>query len=350
MTTGEIWWSRLVNSVRFITEVKEVIMNGRSVIMNFSDKVPWIESMTYELEQQLAFLTDTRSFEVHDASKIKTNPGTYLFERFCSDSERKKYWPVKHHSHEKFLAVNDNTALNHRIICVTGLSSRNTSAWLKTVTEYLENTDSNDRGIFILVTQDTVTHESRLIGNIKYTDYITAYDYNMLCLTLLSAGSCRGYQKKYISEIAVNLAGNDVEKAAMLVSSGIRLALNPIETVNRLYNSRGVSEPELKEKVTVAVWKAQINLLFPLLEESRRELCNKYKKDIQKFLPLISSFGERIDKASEVEIGQLFFICVQNKILGSYDFERLKKMRDARNLLAHREIVEYENLSKLVAG
>lgn len=347
MIIGEHWWGRLVNSVRFLDDVKDILMDRRSVIMNFSDNIPWLDIMTYTLEQQLAFMTDTRSFEVHDASKIRVEPGKYLFERFCSEAERRKYWPGRDKSYERFLATNINTTLNHRIICITGINSGNADIWLKTVTEYLENRDSEDRGIFILIVQGANTNESKLIGNVKYTDYVTDYDCLMLCMTMLSSAKCSSTQKQYVSEIASNIARNNVEIAGVLATAELSLAQNPFETASEKLRNNNITINDLEERVKTAVWEAQIKLVFPLLEDFRRELVQKYQSKIQQFLPITSSAGERVDKATEVEIGQLYFICGKEKILDKTEFNLLKTMREARNLLAHRDILTYNKLKKL---
>lgn len=344
---GELWWSRLVNSVRFLDDVKDVLMDGKSVIMNFSDDVPWLDIMTETLEQQLAFMTDSRSFETHDASKISLPPGRYLFERFCSEAEQKKYWPNRDKSYERFLATNENTPLNHRIICVTGIHSGNAVAWQKTVNEYLENRNSEEKCIFILVVKGVNTHESKFICNIKYSDYITDYDCLMLCLTMLSTAKCNSIQKQYISEIASNISHNNVEIAGVLATAELALAENPVATAIDVLDGNNIVITNLKERVKTSVWKAQIKLVFPRLEDFRRELIQKYYSKLQKRLPITSTIGERVDKASELEIGQLYFICSQTKIVDKNEFDLLKNMRDARNLLAHRDVLTYSQLLEL---
>lgn len=344
---GELWWTRLVNSVRFLDDVKDILMDEKSVIMNFTNNIPWLDIMIFTLEQQLSLMTDTRSFEVRDISSIQTEPGKYLFESYCSESERKKYWPNTHKSHERFLATNNNTTLNHRIVCITGINSGNASPWIKAISEYLENRDSEERAIFILIVQGINTKKSQYMESIRYSDYVTDYDCLMLCLTMLSSAKCGSAQKQYISEIASNIAKNNVEIAGLLATAELSLAENPVNTASDVLGENNIIINDLKERVKTAVWEAQIKLVFPRLEDFRRELVQKYYHNIQKLLPITSSSGERVDKASEVEIGQLYFLCSINKILEKNEFDLLKKMRDARNLLAHREILTYNKLIEL---
>ncbi|MDE6502284.1 MAG: hypothetical protein K2L10_09385 [Ruminococcus sp.] len=344
---GELWWSRLVNSVRFLDDVKDALIDGKSVIMNFSDNIPWLDIMTETLEQKLAFMTASRSFEVHDASKINVPPGRYLFERFCNEAQRNEYWPKRDKSYERFLATNEKTILNHRIICVTGINSGNANAWQKTVNEYLENRNSDEKCIFILVVKGANTNKSKFVCNIRYSDYITDYDCLMLCLTMLSTAKCNSTQKQYISEIASNISHNNVEIAGILATAELALAENPVATAMDVLEENNIIIKNLEERVKTSVWKAQIKLVFPRLEDFRRELIYKYKSKLQKRLPIKSSIGEIVNKVSELEIGQLYFICCQSKLVEKSEFELLKNMREARNLLAHRDILNYSQLSEL---
>ena len=123
MRLGELWWSRLVNSVRFLDDVKDAILEGKSVIMNFTGTIPWYNDLTEFLEQKLSFMAETRSFVYDDVSTVAIEPGKYLLTKYFSESERRKYWTNK--SYEQFMAENNNTTLNHRVLCITGINSGN---------------------------------------------------------------------------------------------------------------------------------------------------------------------------------------------------------------------------------
>ena len=54
------------------------------------------------------------------------------------------------------------------------------------------------------------------------------------------------------------------------------------------------------------------------------------------------------DKASDLEIGQLFFICKANhsqKVIDLSEYEMLNKMRNVRNILAHWDVLSYDQLT-----
>ena len=49
----------------------------------------------------------------------------------------------------------------------------------------------------------------------------------------------------------------------------------------------------------------------------------------------------------DLEIGQLYFLCGKHTILEKSEFELLKKMREARNKLAHQDVLSIEQLKEL---
>lgn len=345
MRTGELWWNRLVNSVRFLDDVRDALLEGKSVVMNFSSDIPWFDEMTEVLEHKLAFMTESRSIKFDDVSSITANPSEYLFKKYFSDAERRKYWPNQ--SYEQFMAENDNTTFNHRVLCITGINSGNAASWLKTVSEYLEYRNSEERCVFILFVQQANINSSKLISNFQYSDYVTDYDCLMLCLTLLSTEKCSSIQKQYISEIASNIANNNVEIAGLLAKEGLNLAEDPYGTASQVLWDNDIKVSNLSEVVETAVWEAQLKLVFPRLEDFRRNLVQNYSDKIKSYLPITSSSGEKIGKPSDVEIGQLFFIAGKGKFLDKNEFDMLCKMRDARNLLAHGDSMKFDKLKEI---
>ncbi len=347
---GRLWWDRLVNSVRFIEDTQDLLSEGKSVILNFDNEIPWQDELTDILGQRLAEMTDSKSSEIYDVSGVK-QPGLYLFEHFCSESERKKYWPTKHLSHERFLASSRETPLCNRFVFITGIDADNSEAWVESVSEYMENVDpETEHGIFILLVKNKLVKQSKWLEYLKYEDYVSDYDCMMLCLTLISELSCSRTEKMYLCETASNIAHNNVEHAGMLVSEELELIKKPLITTEKVYQENGITITDLEETVNVAVWEAQLKLVFPKLENFRAELIRKHESKIKKYLPIKSSNGENITKASDLETGQLYYICKENKadkIIDYNEYEMLKKMRDARNLLAHRETLNYNQLKEL---
>ncbi len=342
--TSELWWNRMANAVRFLSDAEESLELGKSVVLNFTDDIPWCDVMTDVLRQRLAKLMDTRTFDIHDGSDVKET-GEFLFKRYCSESERQKYWPTKHKNHERFLAQNPVTPIHHRFVCITGISSEDAPAWFSTVSEYIGNcAPESEHALFILLTKNAPVHHSEMVDVLQYSDYITDYDCMMLCMTMISSLACNRTQKMYLSEVASNIANNDVTLAGLLISAELELAKKPIQVTNEILQENGIKMTSLRERVEAAVWEAQIKFVFPKLEKFRRSLIEKYEGRLNRCLPITSSNGEKVDNVDDLEIGQLYHICRNNRFIETSEFKMLEKMREARNILAHWRCLGYQEL------
>ena len=348
--TGELWWKRLVNSARFLDDIQDELAADKSSLLLFESSIPWQDIMIETIEQKLADAGNGRTFDVLDVSKAKS-PGQFLMESYCSKDERKKYWPTTHGNPERFLAQNQVTPLNKRYVCLTGINSNNAEQWTASINEYRENVDPDrEHGVFILIIEGSYVAVSNQIIAFKYADYVTDYDCMMLCLTLVSELKCSRAEKMYLCEVASNIAHNNVEMAALLVSEKLSLIQEPFKTASQVLAENNIKITNLNERVRMAVWEAQIKLVFPKLENFRADLIKKYDAKFRHYLPIKSSNNETIDKPSELEIGQLYFICNTHrsqKVVDLSEFEMLKKMRNARNTLAHWEALPYEQLTDI---
>ncbi len=106
----------------------------------------------------------------------------------------------------------------------------------------------------------------------------------------------------------------------------------------------GIKMTSLRERVEAAVWEAQIKFVFPKLEKFRRSLIEKYEGRLNRCLPITSSNGEKVDNVDDLEIGQLYHICRNNRFIETSEFKMLEKMREARNILAHWRCLGYQEL------
>ena len=57
--TGELWWRRLVNSARFLDDLKDTLADDKSVLLLFDTDIPWLDIMTETLEQSSQMLMTT---------------------------------------------------------------------------------------------------------------------------------------------------------------------------------------------------------------------------------------------------------------------------------------------------
>jgi uncharacterized UPF0160 family protein len=60
---GELWWNRLVNSVRFLDDIQIAVMNEKSVVLFFDDEIPWQDIMIEK--EKAGSITIGASFQIH---------------------------------------------------------------------------------------------------------------------------------------------------------------------------------------------------------------------------------------------------------------------------------------------
>ncbi len=347
-SNGTLWWSRLVNSIRFIDKTVDALSKERSVILNMPSDIPWQYEMIDTLTQKYNDGCGTRAILTEDVSKEKNTPGEYLLRNYLTSEEQKKYWPLPGSSIEKYIAGIKNAAINKKIIIFTGIkNAAAANSWHKSISEYLSNADNENHCVFILMLQDAAINAPGNYEIINYGDYVTDYDCLMLCLTLLSAEKCDGAVKQYIAEIANEISCANAEIASILAKTGVRLAYNPENVTREAFADAGISVRGLSDKVNGAVWKAQVKHVFPKLEDYRRELIDEYKDEIQKYLPIKGSDGENVNEAVDVEIGQLVNLAKRDTLFPTDKYKRLIDMRNVRNRLAHGDPVDFETLGKL---
>ena len=71
------------------------------------------------------------------------------------------------------------------------------------------------------------------------------------------------------------------------------------------------------------------------------KFIGKHKEEIAKALPITNAFGEVIENPEDVEVGTLVYM-IGKGVLGvsKKEVEEVKKYREARNKLAHLEVLE----------
>ena len=342
--TGEIFWKRVPNAVRFLSDAVDELLAGESVLLQFPVEAPWKDLMTDVLAENLSPFLNTRSIDRYSATEADS-PGEFLLHRYFSERERQNYWPA-HGSVEAFMAKNRNSPMHHRIIFVTDIPEAQVSAWIASVSEYLEHAgDPDDAALFVLMTARTAFGGSDAVTMLDYSEYISDYDCLMLCMNLLSDQRCSDMEKKYISELSVRLADNRIEFAGQLAEYGCDLLRTPIGVVRTVMSE--LTDGEAAELTEQSLWEAQIRIVYPELEHFRRSMVRKYQSKLQSFLPMTDALGERITDPGDLELGQIFYICRNAHFADKRDFDRLCSMRSARNLLAHGNAIPYDELKKL---
>lgn len=163
----------------------------------------------------------------------------------------------------------------------------------------------------------------------------------------LSSNQKPTYCKQYLSELVSNIACNNAELASAYVTENKRFLENPYEVVCEFTNRSKEDLIVPKEKIERLVWKSQIKIVFPLIEEYREKFISRYRSQIATQLPIENNY-ETFETPNDVDIGSLWYLAHRNTIyVSEYDLDCIDIIRTARNTLAHMNVLPYDIVKKI---
>lgn len=347
-----IWWNKIPNAVQFIQKVIGTVNEGNSVILQLTDSIPWYETMRSIIENDL---TKQNSYGVLKGfDSPETDPGEFLFQAYCKQEIRATYRPSK--TYARFLAEHEELGLHYDNLWICTNSDQQLNAWLDFVDDYCSNIPKNSPSCrFIIETrkQESLSDKKR-IKVISYNESIEHYD-NVL-FSMMAASSVHGSEtlKRYLAEVVSLLFPNDVEFSSECVRHGMLFLTDPKSIINKINElerrSNGdtfeftLTDEELNERI----WEAQIKVLFPIIERVRNEIVRKYQSQIERVLPIQTSYGE-ITLAEDVELGHLNAMAANGAIhLPQEDYNKVAKFKEARNNLAHFSIMSQKEVDFII--
>lgn len=92
------------------------------------------------------------------------------------------------------------------------------------------------------------------------------------------------------------------------------------------------------EALATRVWEGQLPVLLPFLEQRRQALLRQLAQRLRPLLPYQNASGETLRRLEEIEVGDLFRLCISSGFIRLPDAAtraEIRLLRDCRNLLAH---------------
>ena len=351
MRIEEIWWKRLTNPSDFAEDIICSALDGKSVFVLYEKEIAWKNELIQNVVENIE--KDSPNMKTNsDTPSVNAEPYSYIMSKYCSDEERNHYWPSAENTVAKFLAKSSKAALNKSNVILDISSCREPEKWIDFAEEYHSYFDEYDEhGVFVFFIRDSDGYIKEYIEEkecrseyMSYDGSIHDFDILMLCMTILSEQNCSIQQKQYIAETAVALAEDDAETAGRLAEYKGSLPVNTLNITKKIFREYGISCEDIETRVKKALWKAQVKVLFPIIEQYRSRFISEnadilkgYKLNIYKTYSIF-----------ELEIGQLYHLCYSNDVLPKKELKFLEKVKDARNKLAHLDVVSYNDVSLLM--
>ncbi len=352
----KVWWTKVTNASHFLDKIVDTVQNGQSIILQLPDTIPWYETMKEIVETRIEGQNPTRSYRYIE--DMVEDPGEYLFFEFCKKEKRVHYRPGI--GYAEFLAKNEDIVLTDSILWIAKTSEESLIKWAKLIEDYNKALGKHKRGCIFIVEARTPAgagiKEKKGLRNISYTREIGHYDNYLFNVLATSSSSKREIFKQYLAEVVSIMLPDDIELSALCIERGKAFLEDPLSVIREIANTEArsdgrdfgtdIREEDLQERL----WEAQIKVIFPLVERQRNVLVQKYQKEIEGLLPIVVDYRERVFEASEVELGILSYLAGSGQIQMQYeDVEKLNRLKNARNVLAHIRTLPQEEVDGIFA-
>lgn len=353
---SEFWWANITGAHLVISKIVEALTENCTVIIDIPVDLPWRHQMRSSAEDEfrkLSGISDT-IIEVVDATDdvpVDVNPGRFLLDRFAPNKEvRNGYRERSQRSIQEYII--ENTVLKNRIIWVKGMLNSQVSDWLSFCRDYNSNNEEN--GLFVLEIQGGVHKQDNNMRSIRLLECISNYDVQLFSSFIVEEKSAlSNVWRRYLSTATAIICDIDAEIASHLLEIIDPKKQSPLDIIMEMaswqkYSVRGADDESNhifmhcrnnnKKELEQRLWKAQVQVLFPLIEMERIKIIESYYRELQTTIEQkhIEQYGEKITKPIQLELGTLCFLmnryyCIRDKDAR----ERISFLHKCRNHLAH---------------
>ena len=377
MDHSYIWWTNVTGPQMFIKSVVSSLSDNYNVRLFLPKLCPWpnrMRELIYDAAQSEYSLEGvTLDVVTPDDFKNAQSPVEALLDRYALNDVRLRY----RNSLNPAEYLIQNHVLKDRIVWLTGFEPDDIDAWMGLICGWTSTTPQD--GLFVVeVSYDGWSsldqNENDGCKTISYRDCIGEYSvslFNGLLVDEIPSTGFSGSEKSYCASLLSNVCGGDVEVSDML-SENLELMLEDIFgalcSVLDCFDHGG-SEAACDNVLAIArradrsaidrrVWKAQVEILFPILEARRLSVIPKVRDLLSTVLESsdISQFGERVCDPEDVELGTLVYLMAQindngERLLYIPDRElrnEIHLLRECRNTIAHHKTCEWSQVKWLL--
>lgn len=265
------------------------------------------------------------------------------------------------------------------LVWVTGLEDRAWPAWrglLERYADAVRRRAAEDRGLFCLVVSGlspkALPQQDVALSVRLWRDAVTELDMLAWLHHLIGRRGTRSAMHRRLQlRHALELVAYDPRLAWDAASQGLEILAAPVAWLAGVAATRGwtadraacweegtcdtmegqrLLHPALlavtdgaEATLRSLVWRAQVGVLFPFLEEERNRCLREYGSLLR--VPHDTGHGAVIRDRRDLEIGHIHH---QLRRAGVKELDRLRLLREVRNALAHHEPLAPEMLQELV--
>jgi hypothetical protein len=385
---SEFWWTSITGPRNLCDAVSRALHNKSSVCLVVPDDLPWRDEMRASIETGMHQMPDMESFyvefiDVEDECPDIADVGRYLMERYALPEIAAGY-----RGREKIQKyILDKQVLDNRVLWIKGMNAAQEKRWLQFCRDYVPARDLDGR--FVLEARWTDREsERRNLAVIRYGDTIKRYDLTLFNSIYLNRekGTYSAIWQQYAAVMCALLCSTDAETSQAFMETCDFATEEPIVGMQKIaeegaYLRRGESNDQhilslvRKENMSVIdtqIWKAQLQVLFPLLEIERVSFVSYYHQQIQEALgeryydfktgrpQLIYQFGDVINDPDDAELGTIYRMTKLKRDADTSQYllyipdeksrSRIELLHDLRNALAHGEPCAISKVAEFIDG
>ena len=374
--SSQIWWQEITGPKTFISDVTERLL-AESVIVKVPDDLPWRHEMRQEIQSELRAQYDYSEISVIpiDAEEDvgeNADIDAYILERFAMGDVARQYRKKSGKSITQYIV--QKNVLQDDVLWVKGLTATTVKKWIDFLLSFNACNPKNGR-IVLEIRDDLPYPKQNAVEELDYSSYISDNNLQLFNSILLDRMPIISESwKRYISALAARLCETDAEIAEYFINECEQQAADPIGILKVIsqdpdYARRGASEGskhilslvrnDCISQIEKRIWRAQLQVLFPIVEAERINLIERIKHDLAAMIEVreIKQFGESIENPFDFEWGTLFYAMKLTNINDEYylksltkaDRDEIRRFRDYRNNLAHGDCCTVSQVDEILA-
>lgn len=370
---SEYWWSRITGPKLVIGKVTDELIHKKIVFLEVPSDIPWRHAMRDEIAKRYQRKVDADCFveqiDVVDEGFNCAAIGRTLLSKYGTDSYRSGMG----------ISVQDyiikNGILKNHILWIKGLDKEKVGKWIEFCEGYRIRDHSD--GLFVIEYNEGVTiPKHKFFSHISYEKYVTPSDLRSFISILLNSEKrdlYSEYWRSYITELCTSVCDTDAELSCNLILSNNLQQSNLFDALRRLADGQFTRRGEDVDSKHILnyirkgdtstldwrIWRAQLRILFPIIEMIRVDFIQKHQIELQEalFRNKVMQFGVQIIDPENLEYGTLDYMMNHRgqsddnylfSISDKAEREKIEFYHQIRNKMAHGVVCNTEELQSLM--
>ena len=341
-SAANLWWEEIYGPRISRNEICKAISSAQSVII-IGDAIPWpktlISLIKVELQENLGLYLE----EINGYDNIE-NPGEFLLRKFGKPEEINKYRAGIHPSLPDY--IKSIHALENKLIFITGLEAKTYELWEKFINQYRAKNEKE--GLFLIEAFMPIsdTKNSNRITKVDIMSKISFYDILSFSIFLSSSLKTEEIWKQYTAWTTGLLFSKKIESLANIYSDKL--------LQSSILNYHAILKTETSDEIffNKALWTAQLQILFPIIENLRLIIINNHKSEIEYILQTEDCFycDKKVTDPYDAELGFLIYLSriSSKRLFDAETYKNILFLHDCRNHLAHLEYCDISDIEKII--